>query len=181
MRSAEAARNTSDLIENTIKAVRNGNELTQLTQAAFQENMSISGKIGQLIDEIATASQEQSHGIGQINTAVAQMDKNVQQAAASAEESASASEEMKAQARKIKVFVDDLAQVTGSAIAAKMHREAAPAPVVERNVRTRPAMPKQKTVAGRKALPAPKAKSTSPKKLKPEQIIPFDEKEFKNF
>ncbi|MDQ5985472.1 MAG: hypothetical protein CSYNP_01182 [Syntrophus sp. SKADARSKE-3] len=180
MRSAEAAKNTSDLIENTIKAVRNGNELTQLTQEAFQENMTISGKIGQLIDEIATASQEQSNGIGQINTAVAQMDKNVQQAAASAEESASASEEMKAQARKIKVFVEDLAQVTGSNITASMQREAGPAPATERRSVRTTAMPKQKT-AGRKALPAPKAKAVKPVKMRPEQIIPFDEKEFKNF
>ncbi len=71
MRSAEAARNTSALIEGTILAVRKGNELTSLTQEAFKENMTISQKIGQLIDEIATASQEQAHGISQINTAVA--------------------------------------------------------------------------------------------------------------
>ena len=92
LRSAEAARNTSDLIENTIKAVHNGKELTQLTQEAFRENMTISGKVGQLVEEIATASQEQSQGIGQINTAVAQMDKSVQQAATSAEASAAAAE-----------------------------------------------------------------------------------------
>ena len=121
--------------------------------------MHISAKIGQLIDKIATASQEQSHGIGQINTAIAQMDKNVQQAAASAEESASASEEMKAQARKIKVFVNDLVQVSVSNITAML---------------------KQKTVV-RKAFPAPKTKKMTPTKMRPEQIIPFDEKEFKNF
>jgi len=42
MRSAEAARNTSTLIEGTISAVRKGNDLTSLTQEAFKENMSIS-------------------------------------------------------------------------------------------------------------------------------------------
>ena len=45
MRAAEAAKNTSNLIENTIKAVRKGNELTNATQEAFKENAAISQKI----------------------------------------------------------------------------------------------------------------------------------------
>jgi len=115
MRAAEAAKSTSNLIENTIEAVENGNELTVATQAAFKENADISVKIGQLVDEIATASQEQAHGISQVNTAVAEMDKVTQQQAANAEESASASEEMNAQAEEMKVFVADLvAVVTGA-------------------------------------------------------------------
>ena len=113
MRAADAAKNTSDLIENTIKAVRNGNDLTKLTQEAFKENMDISVKIAQLVDEIATASQEQAHGINQINTAVAEMDKVTQQVAANAEESASASEEMNAQAEQMKSYVGDLVAVVG--------------------------------------------------------------------
>ncbi|MCX5828966.1 MAG: methyl-accepting chemotaxis protein [Deltaproteobacteria bacterium] len=113
MRAAEAAKNTSNLIENTIKAVENGNELTVATQAAFKENAEISLKIGQLVDEIATASQEQAHGISQVSTAVAEMDKVTQQAAASAEESASAAEEMNAQAEEMKAFVADLIAVVG--------------------------------------------------------------------
>jgi methyl-accepting chemotaxis protein len=60
MRASEAAKNTSNLIENTIKAVRKGNELTNATQEAFKENADISRKIGQLVDEIATASEELS-------------------------------------------------------------------------------------------------------------------------
>ncbi len=179
MRSAEAARNTSDLIENTIKAVRNGNELTQLTQEAFRENMTISGKIGQLIDEIATASQEQSHGIGQINTAVAQMDKTVQQAAASAEESASAAEEMNAQAKKIKIYVGELAQVTGSSIKTTA-KETTAAPI-RRSGKPMATQPIKHKPATRKALPAPKAKDFKTKAVRPDQVIPFDEKEFKNF
>ena len=63
LRSAEAARNTSDLIEKTIKAVKNGNEMTASTQEAFRANAELSGKISQLVDEIATASEEQAHGI----------------------------------------------------------------------------------------------------------------------
>jgi methyl-accepting chemotaxis protein len=115
MRAAEAAKNTSNLIEATIKAVRNGNELTKSTQDAFRENKEISGKVGQLIDEIATASEEQAHGIGQVSSAVAEMDKVTQQVAANAEESAAAAEEMSSQAEGMRGYVQELVGVIGGA------------------------------------------------------------------
>jgi seryl-tRNA synthetase len=111
MRAAEAAKNTSNLIENTIVTVKNSRDLTAQTQEGFKENMEIAGKIGQLIDEIAAASQEQAQGIGQIGKAVAEMDKVVQQTAANAEESASASEEMNAQAMQMKNYVTTLVHI----------------------------------------------------------------------
>ena len=110
IRSSEAAKNTSNLIEGTIKAVQRGNELTRETRDAFQENAVISGKVEQLIEEIAAASQEQSQGIGEVNKAVSEMDKVTQQTAASAEESASAAEELNAQAEQMKGYVNDLVQ-----------------------------------------------------------------------
>jgi methyl-accepting chemotaxis protein len=113
LRAAEAAKSTNNLIDNTIKAVKNGNELTKITQESFTENIAISEKIGQLIDEIATASQEQAHGIAQVNTAITEMDKVTQQASASAEESASAAEELNAQAEQMKSYVEELMAVVG--------------------------------------------------------------------
>ncbi|MBA4421673.1 MAG: methyl-accepting chemotaxis protein [Syntrophus sp. (in: bacteria)] len=113
LRAAEAARNTSDLIEKTIKAVKAGNEMTLSTQDAFQANVKLSAKISQLVDEIATASEEQAHGIAQVNTAVTEMDKVTQQTAANAEESASAAEEMNAQAQQMRIYVDELAGIVG--------------------------------------------------------------------
>lgn len=107
-RAAEAAKNTSSLIEATIKAVREGRELTSLTQEAFKENVEIGGKVSQLVQEIAAASQEQAQGVEQIAQAVAQMDKVVQSTAASTEESASASEELQAQAQAMKEIVGEL-------------------------------------------------------------------------
>jgi len=111
MRAAEAAKSTSGLIENTIVTVKNSSELTGQTQNAFRENIEISTKIGQLIDEIAAASSEQAQGIGQIGKAVAEMDKVVQGTAASAEESASAAEEMNAQAVQMKGYVEKMAEI----------------------------------------------------------------------
>jgi len=113
MRAAEAAKNTALLIEGTIKAVHNGNQLTQSTQEAFQENMGISSKVGSLVEEIAAASEEQAKGIEQINEAIAQMDRMIQQSAAVSESSASASKEMTIQADQMKDFVTELIGIIG--------------------------------------------------------------------
>ena len=113
MRSAEAAKDTANLIEGTIKTVRNGNSLTQSTQKAFNENMAISQRVGELITEIAAASNEQAVGIEQINKATAEMDRIVQQSAAESEETASASKEMKAMAEQMNSFVTDLVRIIG--------------------------------------------------------------------
>jgi methyl-accepting chemotaxis protein len=177
LRAAEAAKNTSSLIENTIKAVRNGNELTRMTQEAFQENIAISSKISQLIDEIATASQEQSHGISQVNIAVSEMDKVTQQSAANAEESASASEELNAQAEQMKTYVEDLLAVVGGTNGGE-HRLLITGPSREGRKR-------------RGALPAPRSKHVnavvprslaSARVITPEERIPLnDEDKFVNF
>ena len=111
LRAAEAAKTTSSLIEGTITTVRKSRDLTRQTQEAFKENISISQKISNLVDEIAAASQEQARGINQVSLAVADMDKVVQHAAAIAEESAGASEQMSSQARHLKSYVVELASV----------------------------------------------------------------------
>jgi hypothetical protein len=113
LRAAEAAKDTDNLIDNTVKAVKKGSELTQMTQEAFQENISISGKIGQLIDEITAASEEQSRGIAQLNTAILEMNKLTQTTATNAEESASASEELTSQAEHMRGCIGELSAVVG--------------------------------------------------------------------
>jgi len=108
MRAAEAAKNTSGLIENTIATVTKSRDLTEETQQAFKENVEISAKVGSLVEEIAAASQEQAQGIGQLNKAVAELDRVIQQTAASAEESAGVAEQMNDQAGQMKAFIGDL-------------------------------------------------------------------------
>jgi methyl-accepting chemotaxis protein len=102
MRAAEAAKNTADLIEGTVKKVKAGSDLVEKTNNEFNEVATSAGKVGGLISEISEASNEQAQGIEQVNKAVAEMDKVTQQSAANAEESASASEEMSAQAQELK-------------------------------------------------------------------------------
>ena len=111
MRAAEAAKNTSNMIENTIKVVKSSDNLTKLTQDAFKENIVIAGKVGQLVDEIASASQEQATGINQISKAVSEMDKVLQQNSTHTEESVATADELNSQAIDMKHFVDELAQV----------------------------------------------------------------------
>ncbi|MCL5808802.1 MAG: methyl-accepting chemotaxis protein [Deltaproteobacteria bacterium] len=176
MRASDAAKNTSNLIENTIKAVRKGNELTNATQEAFKENATISKRIAQLVDEIATASEEQANGINQVNTAVTEMDKVTQSTAASAEESAAASEELNAQAEQMKVYVGDLeavvggAGVAGSGAGGGGRREK----TVDRKTLSLPLKKgagRQLAVRGKESL----------KITDPEQMIPLNDGEFKDF
>ena len=119
MRAAESARNTAVLIGDTDKAVKVGNELTTATKEAFQENISVTDRVRQLVDEIASASTEQAQGIEQVNRAVSEMDKVVQQNAAHAEQSAGAAGVMNAQAAEMKTFVGDLIALVEGAEKAK--------------------------------------------------------------
>jgi methyl-accepting chemotaxis protein len=89
MRAAESAKNTSNLIENIVKKIRNGEKLVGTTNEAFKEITGSSTKVVKLIAEIAAASQEQSHGIDQINRAVSEMNGLTQHNASGAEELAS--------------------------------------------------------------------------------------------
>jgi len=109
MRAAQAAKNTSQLIEASVKQIKEGAALVDVTNKAFDEVAEQALKVTQLIGEIAAASGEQAQGIVQVNAAVGEMDKVVQQNAATAEESASAFEEMSAQAEQMKALVAELA------------------------------------------------------------------------
>jgi len=107
-RSAEAAKNTGELIDNIISVVKKNSQLTARTQDAFGQNVEISEKIESLVDEISAASNEQAQGIEEINRAVTEMDRGIQQNAAVAEESAGASREMGNYVFRAKQIVRDL-------------------------------------------------------------------------
>ncbi len=115
MRAADAAKNTAELIEGTVKKISDGSELVSTTNEAFSKVTESAGKVGSLVAEISEASKEQSNGIEQVNVAITEMDKVVQQNAASAEEAASASAEMNGQADRLKTFVGDLVVMVSGA------------------------------------------------------------------
>ena len=108
MRAAEAAKNTAELIDGTVKRVGEGSALVDRTNSAFSEVAESAGKAASLVGEIAAASNEQAQGIGQLNKAMGQMDEVVQRTAASAEESAAAAEELSAMAAQMDDYVREL-------------------------------------------------------------------------
>ena len=134
LRAAEAARNTAGLIEGTVARVRQGSDTVNATSAEFAEVAARSVSVGGLLQQISAASDEQAQGIEQLNRAVADMDKTVQQNAAGAEQSAATSNEMAAQSQKVREIVLELAALVG------MDRDTRPARKDENRCgKTRPA------------------------------------------
>ena len=113
IRAAEAARNTQELIEDTVTRIERGTKLVDLTRAGFEGSVSRSEEVAALIAKIAEASREQSHAIDQINSAVAAMDRIVQDNASSSEESAASAEYLKNQCRDTREAVDELDSLVG--------------------------------------------------------------------
>lgn len=105
-RSAAAAKETSEMIENTIKTVENGSMLAVRTGEVLEEIRNASIKVSDIVGEIASSSNEQAQGISQINEGLNQIDKVTQTNTASAEESASAAEELSSQATQLKNMIN---------------------------------------------------------------------------
>jgi hypothetical protein len=93
-RSAEAAKETAGIIEESITQVKIGNDVAEQTNQAFEEILTNIKKTGNLIGEIASASKEQSSGMEQISAAIAQLDKVTQSISVNSEELAASSEEL---------------------------------------------------------------------------------------
>jgi hypothetical protein len=110
-RAADAARNTSELIETTVTKINQGSDLVKRAKEAFEEVAANANQVADLVQGIASASAEQADGITQVNNAVSQMDQVTQGNAANAEESATASVELTTEAERLRETVDDLNRV----------------------------------------------------------------------
>ena len=128
-RSATAAKETAEKIEDSIQKSEHGVQISSKVAGSLTEIVDKARKVDALVAEIAQASQEQSQGIGQVLTAVADMDKVTQGNAASAEEGAAAAEELNAQAHMMDEAVADLQRLIGisSKAAGKTEAKAKPA------------------------------------------------------
>ena len=141
-RSAEAAKDTTALINDCVEKADKGKNLaakckddlqgkvedvkkvTDIANVALQEIVSNVQKVTVLTKEISTASTEQSEGITQVNNAIQQVDTVTQQNAASAEETATASEELTAQAQTLMDQVKILVlQVDGKGATHTNHKQ----------------------------------------------------------
>ncbi len=169
MRAAEAAKNTTGLIDDIVKRIHDGTITVDEANSAFSEVSRTSANIGNLVSEIASASTEQAEGIEQINKTMVEMDKVVQNNAASAEESASASQEMNAQAGQLKIVVADLIAIVGGRDKGEKTPDHG-----KKDAGRLPAMGRST-----KGAASPRVEA---KEAKPEALIPFeDDADFSDF
>ncbi len=105
-KSAEAARSTAALIEETVSAVENGTSIAKITAEAMDNVVGSSRQVMDIVDNIAATSEEQSASISEITLGIEQISQAVQTNAATAEESAAASEELSAQAKILNELVE---------------------------------------------------------------------------
>ncbi len=175
MRAAEAAKETAALIEETTRRVNEGAGLVTKTTASIEGVNDSASQVAQLVGEIAEASKDQAEGIHQLNRAVTEIDKVVQQNAASAEESASASEELNVQTIELKGMVESLvALVDGN------HTNEAytgPSHMIEVGTSSTIIHDDFKDNDAEKRKTTPSAS----KRVNPEQVIPFEDDDFKDF
>lgn len=114
-RSAIAAKETASKIEDASLRSAQGVEFSNRVASGLQQILEKNREVDRLVAEVASASQEQSEGIAQINTVVSQMDKVTQANATAAEETAAAAEELNAQSAELRSASAQLAALAGSA------------------------------------------------------------------
>lgn len=113
LRSAQAAKDTAELIEVTVTKIGSGAEIVSKAKDVFEKVAAGAKKAAELVGDITAASDEQSRGIDLINAAIAEVDKVTQQNAANAEECAASAEEMSYQAEKMNAFAAELSALVG--------------------------------------------------------------------
>lgn len=101
-RSANAAKETTEMIEGSIKKVEGGTRLANETASALNNIVEDISSVAQIVGDIAIASNEQAMGIAQINQGIIQVSEVVQTNSATSQESAAASEELSSQAELLK-------------------------------------------------------------------------------
>jgi len=150
LRSAEAARNTSTLIESSNAKIGEVEDLSEQVVTNLDSNRDLLLKVGNALSGISTASNEQTLGIEQLNLAVSEIEKVIQSNSASAEESAASSEELSAQSLEVKAIIEELAifaGVYGSASASE--------PLIRTNKTTTPSSFKSRATTKSKASYTP--------------------------
>lgn len=104
-RSAKAAKETTDMIESSIKKAEGGTKIAKDTADALSQIVNNIEKVAGLVNNIAIASNEQAAGVSQINQGIMQVSQVVQSNSSTSEESAAASEELSSQAELLKEMV----------------------------------------------------------------------------
>ncbi len=177
MRSAEAAKSTADLIEESVKNSDEGVAINQEVMENLGEITDQIQKVSEVMGEIASASEQQNEGVVQVNTAVEQMNAVTQQTAANSEESASAAEELTSQAEEMKNLVSkfQLSNANGGG-----NRSLSPR-VTEGHYLppTAPANKQLQASSNDKPAPAQEGPDDPDSKVDPNKLIPLDDSDVK--
>lgn len=118
-KSAEAASNTTALIEGTIAAVENGTEIAGRTAEAISATVESTRSAVDYVDKISTAAESQAEAIAQVTTGMDQISSVVQTNSATSEESAAASEELSSQSQLLKSLVSKFKLRTNNGLSTK--------------------------------------------------------------
>jgi len=128
-RSAQAARDTATLIEESIARSQEGASSVAGVAASVNAIADSIARVKGMVDEVREASRQQTQGIDQVSQAISQMENVTQTTAATAEESAAASEELNAQAETSMAVVQQLGRLVGKSDESAPSADAAPTPV----------------------------------------------------
>ena len=137
-KSAEAAKDTGNMIQNSIEKAELGSRIAGETAESFSEIVTGISKSTHLIGEIAKASEVQSREISQINASIDQLSRVVQQNTATSEESAAASQEMSGQSDTLQQLIVQFKLKDGESMRTGLQHDGHPH-------RKRFAMPKEST------------------------------------
>ena len=114
MRSAEAARDTADLIQASVSAAKQGREGGTKVQEVLAQIQEVVTQAATVVQEIAAASEEQVTGLNEVSSGIRQVETVAQDSAATSEEMAASSEELASQAQSLLVPVDELRRLVGA-------------------------------------------------------------------
>jgi methyl-accepting chemotaxis protein len=164
-RSAQAAKETTELIEGSVKKTENGAEIANVTAKGLEDVVSGIAKATNLVSEITSASKEQAEGIEQINQSLGQIDQVTQSNTASAEESAAAAEELAGQSNQLKLMLSRFKLKQSALSTAGMQSNQLPAQPVKQT----------------KAPEAAGDNWGNSREVKPSDIISLDDDEFGDY
>jgi len=151
-RSAQAAKETAAIIEDSIQKSEHGAQVSADVARHFQEITEKARRVDDLIAQIAAASKEQNQGIGQLNTAVREMDSVTQTNAANAEESAAVAVELNSQADSLRGIIAELSGLLSGKSETKVAESSArpedPEPPSGKTHHSQPIIPSQRRMSG---------------------------------
>jgi methyl-accepting chemotaxis protein len=170
MRSADAAKNTAALIEESVRNAQGGVAINTEVVANFGEIVAQVNKVSEVMAEIAAGAEQQSQGIEQLTGAVEQMSGVTQQTASSSEESASAAEELSGQAARMRSLIGNFQLSSTSTMGARSRSVSLPP-----SMRSTPHQGMRSVKSRGHGGSTRRSGGLSPQQRRPEDPLPFGE------